>query len=431
MRYLPIDNSLFVKNRSNFVSHLKPGSMAIFVSNDIYPTNADGTFPFRQNNDLFYLSGIDQEETILVLFPDAKNESFKEILFIRETNDHIATWEGNKLTKKEAANQSGITTVYWSSQFDSVLNSLIYDCTTVYLNYNEHTRADKQVLSKEERFARWFKKHYPLHACERSAPILHKLRSIKSEIEIAQMKTAVDITEKAFRRVLNFVKPGVMEYEIEAEIAYEFLKNRSRGPAYQSIIASGANSCILHYVVNDQQCKDGDILLLDFGAEYANYAADLTRSIPVNGKYSPRQKEVYNAVLNVLKEAQKLLVAGNTFKSYNETVGKIMEEELIKLNILDPQEVKNQDPANPLYRKYFMHGVSHYLGLDVHDVGSRNATFANGMVFTVEPGIYIKEEGLGIRIENNILLSEQGPIDLMENIPIEADEIEELMNSGK
>ncbi|GAL82875.1 X-Pro aminopeptidase [Sporocytophaga myxococcoides] len=431
MKYLPIDKGLFVKNRSNFVSQLKPGSIAIFVSNDIYPTNADGTLPFRQNNDLFYLSGIDQEETILVLFPDAKSESLREILFIRETNEHIATWEGNKLTKTEASAASGIPTIYWSSQFKSVLNSLIFDCSSIYLNYNEHTRADKQVLSKEERFAKWCKKNYPLHTYERSAPILHKLRSIKSEIEIEQMKTAVNITEKAFRRVLNFVKPGVMEYEIEAEIAYEFLKNRSRGPAYQSIIASGANSCILHYVVNDQRCKDGDILLLDFGAEYANYAADLTRSIPVNGKYTSRQKDVYNAVLKVMKEAKKLLVAGNNFKTYNETVGKIVEEELIKLKLLDNKEVKNQDPANPLYRKYFMHGVSHYLGLDVHDVGSRNAIFENGMVFTVEPGIYIKEEGLGIRIENNILLSEKGPIDLMENIPIEADEIEELMNSGK
>ncbi|WP_028981883.1 aminopeptidase P N-terminal domain-containing protein [Sporocytophaga myxococcoides] len=431
MRYLPIDKSLFVKNRSNFVSQLKPGSIAIFVSNDIFPTNADGTLPFRQNNDLFYLSGIDQEETILVLFPDAKNESLREILFVRETNDHIATWEGNKLTKKETSETSGIPTIYWSSQFESVLNSIIFDCSSIYLNYNEHTRADKQVLSKEERFAKWCKKQYPLHSYERSAPILHKLRSIKSEIEIAQMKTAVNITEKAFRRVLNFVKPGVMEYEIEAEIAYEFLKNRSRGPAYQSIIASGASSCILHYVVNDQKCKDGDILLMDFGAEYANYAADLTRSIPVNGKFTSRQKDVYNAVLKVMKEAKKLLLAGNNYKTYNETVGKIMEEELIKLKLIDSQDVKKQDPVNPLYRKYFMHGVSHYLGLDVHDVGSRNAIFENGMVFTVEPGIYIKEEGLGIRIENNILISEKGPVDFMENIPIEADEIEELMNSGK
>ena len=429
MRYLPIDASLFVQNRENFRKHLKPCSIAIFNSNDVMPTNADGTMAFRQNNDLFYLSGIDQEETILLLFPNAKDTRHQEILFVRETNEHILTWEGYKLTKEEARAVSGISTVYWTSEFKQVLQVLMAEAEHVYLNSNEHLRAVVEVETRDARFLKWIKEAYPLHKYERSTPIMHLLRAIKTDVEIAQIRQACGITEKAFRRLLQFVKPGVMEYEIEAEIYHEFLRHRSRGPAYSSIIASGANACILHYVDNNRECKDGDVLLLDFGAEYANYAADLTRSIPVNGTFTKRQKEVYNAVLQVMKTAKNMLVPGNTLDQYHAFVGTVMQYELIKLGLLNDSDVKNQDPEKPLYKKYFMHGTSHFLGLDVHDVGNKYRPFEAGMVFTCEPGIYIREEGLGIRLENDILITSNGPVDLMENIPLEADDIERLMKN--
>ncbi|HEY8402812.1 MAG TPA: aminopeptidase P N-terminal domain-containing protein [Cytophagaceae bacterium] len=428
MRYSPIDNKLFIKNRENFQAKLKPNSIAIFQSNDVLPTNADGTMPFRQNNDLFYLSGIDQEETILILYPDAKQESHKEILFLRETNEHIATWEGEKLTKDQARELSGIKNIYWNNEFESVLNTLISDAEYIYLNSNEHSRAEKTIDTKEDRFNKWCMERYPLHKYERAAPILHQLRSIKSDIEIELIKEACKITEKAFRRILKFVKPGVMEYEIEAEITHEFIKNRSRGHAYMPIIASGKDSCVLHYITNNKQCKDGDLLLLDFGAEYANYASDLTRTIPVNGKFSKRQKEVYLAVLKVMKFATSRLVVGNNLTDYNKEVGEVMQEELIRLGLLKAEDVKNQDSNAPLYKKYFMHGTSHFLGLDVHDVGSRYMPFQEGMVFTCEPGIYIRDEKIGIRLENDILITKNGPVDLMKNIPLELEEIESLMN---
>lgn len=431
MKYLPIDQTLFTQNRQNFCRKLKSASMAVFFSNDIYPTNADGTFPFRQNNDLFYLSGIDQEETILLLFPECPEPKYREILFIRETNEHISVWEGEKLTKSEAKKVSGIETVFWTSDFENILNTVIFEASHVYLNTNEHTRASTGVLTREERYVKWFRKEYPLHQYERSAPLMHELRCIKSDIEIGLIREAIKITEASFRRILGFVKPGVMEYEVEAELWHEFLRNRSRGPAYAPIIASGKSACILHYVDNDKVCKDGDLLLLDIGAEYANYNADLTRSIPVNGRYSSRQKEVYNAVLRVMKQAKEMLVPGNDFQTYNKVVGEIMEKELVDLKLLTLEDIKKQNPNLPAYKKYFMHGTSHYLGLDVHDVGSRYKKFEAGMVFTCEPGIYIRDEGIGVRIENDILITEKGPVDLMATIPAEPDEIEEIMNTNK
>lgn len=428
MKYLPIGKDLFVSNRQKFIQALKPNAIAVFNSNDILPTNADGVMPFRQNNDLFYLSGIDQEETLLLLYPDSKNKSYKEILFIKETNEHIAIWEGEKLSKQQATEVSGIQTVYWADEFENIFNTLAAEADTIYLNSNEHSRAEKSIDTRDDRFVKWCQNRYPLHNYERSAPIMQRLRMYKSPKEIELMKEAAEITNKAFRRILSFIKPGVWEYEIEAEILHEFVRNRSRGPAYASIIASGGNSCVLHYVTNNQQCKAGDIILMDFGAEYANYAADLTRCVPVSGKFTQRQKDVYNAVLRIMKEAKKRLVPGTTFKTYNDEIGKITEEELIRLGLLDATEVKNQNPDKPLYKKYFMHGTSHFLGLDVHDVGDRNAVFAAGMVFTCEPGIYIREENIGIRLENDILITENGNLDLMGNIPLEIDEIEKLMD---
>ena len=367
MKYLPIDNQLFKDNRKKFFPKLKKNTIAIFNSNDIMPTNADGVMPFRQNNDLFWLSGVDQEESVLVIFPD--HDSRKEILFLKETNEDIAIWEGAKLTKKEAVNISGISTVYWLADLEDKLDGLIQKCDGIYLNKNIHSRATSCVETRDDRFRKMISKKYDKEVLE-VAPIMHKLRAIKSDTEIELMQNACNITEKGLRRILPFIKAGVMEYEIEAELMHEFLRNRSRGFAYEPIIASGIDSCVLHYIDNNKECKDGDILLMDFGAEYANYASDLTRTIPVNGRFTDRQKAVYNSVLHVMKEATKMLVPGTKFKEYYKEVGRIMESELIKLGLLDKQDVKKQDPKNPLFRKYFMHGPSHYLGLDGHDVGS-------------------------------------------------------------
>lgn len=427
MKYLPINNQLFINNRKRFSALLKPNSVAIFNSNDILPTNADGSLKFKQNSDLFYLSGIDQEESILVIYPDAKDGIHKEVLFLKETNEHIAIWEGHKLTKSEALTVSGIQKVYWLSEFKTVLRSLLAEAEFIYLNTNEHVRAVVETETREARFVKWCMNEYPVHKFERSAPLMHNLRAIKQDTEIELIQQACDITHKGFMRLLNFIKPGVWEYEIEAELIHEFTRNRSNGFAYTPIIASGLNSCVLHYIDNSLQCKDGDILLLDVAAEYANYNSDMTRSIPVNGKYTPRQKEVYNAVLRVMKSATKMLVPGTLMADYQKAVGQLMEEELIKLNLLSADDVKKQNPDSPLYKKYFMHGTSHYMGLDVHDVGNRYRKFEAGMVYTCEPGIYIPQESLGIRIENNILITDNGPKDLMANIPIEANDIEALM----
>jgi Xaa-Pro aminopeptidase len=427
MKYLPIDSNLFIENRKRFVKELKPNSIAVFNSNDFMPTNADGQMAFRQNNDLFWLSGIDQEESILVLFPDAKDGIHKEVLFLKETNEHIAVWEGHKYTMDEAFTTSGIRKVYWLSQFKTVFNTMMCEAEHVYLNTNEHIRAVVEVETRDTRFIKECKEKYPLHKYERSAPIMHKLRAIKSKYEVDLIQKACDLTEKGFRRILGFIKPGVWEYEIEAELSHEFIRNRGSYAGYEPIIASGPSACILHYNINNQQCKDGDVILMDFAAGYANYQSDLTRCVPVNGKFTPRQKDVYNAVLRVMKAATAMLVVGNTIDKYHAAVGSAMEKELISLGLLDAGKVAKQNPAKPLYKKYFMHGTSHFLGLDVHDIGSRFEPFAEGMVFTCEPGIYIPEENLGIRLENDILITAKGPQDLMKNIPLEVDEIEALM----
>jgi Xaa-Pro aminopeptidase len=431
MRYGKINKELFVMNRKNLVKKLKPGSVAVINANDIMPTNADGSMKFRQNSDLFYLSGVDQEETILVLCPDFPDKKYHEVLFLRETNEFIETWEGHKLTKQEARDATGVQTVLWLSEFPKIFNTMMVmgDLEHVYLNTNDHYRTDTQVESRDSRFIKWCKQKYPLHKYERLAPLMHQLRCVKSKHEIELMQRACDITDKAFRRILNFVKPGVMEYEIEAEYAHEFLINRSRGFAYEPIIASGSNSCVLHYIENDKVCKDGDVLLLDVAAEFANYNSDLTRTIPVNGRFSPRQKEVYNAVLRIQKAATKMLKPGVIYFDYHKEIQKLTEQELIKLKLIDKQDVKKQNPDKPLFMKYFMHGTSHMLGLDVHDVGNMYQKIQPGMVWTVEPGIYIKEENLGVRIENNVVITKTGINDLMKNIPVEVEEIEELMNS--
>jgi Xaa-Pro aminopeptidase len=430
MRYENPGKELFIHNRKQLVKELKENSIAVVNANDIMPTNADGHMRFRQNSDLFYLSGVDQEETILVLCPDFPDKKFREVLFLRETSELIATWEGHKLTKEEAREATGVETVLWLSEFHRLFNTMMVmgNVQHVYLNTNDHYRAEVDIESREARFVKWCMKKYPLHDYRRLAPIMHSLRSIKSSREIELMQKACDITEKGFRRVLKFIKPGVKEFEIEAEFAHEFLRNGSRGFAYEPIIASGANSCVLHYIDNSLTCKDGDILLLDVGAEYANYNADMTRAIPVNGKFTKRQKEVYNAVLHVQREAIKILQPGTPYFEYHKEVQKIMESELIKLNLLDKTDVKNQPKEKPLLTKYFMHGTGHQLGLDVHDVGNMYHKMHVGQVWTVEPGIYIKEEGLGIRLENNVVIKKNGVHDLMKNIPIEVEEIETIMN---
>lgn len=428
MRYQTAPQGLFIKNRKKFVEKLLPKSLSVFHSNDIMPTNADGTMRFRQNNDLFYLTGIDQEETILVICPDFPNDQMHEILFIRKTNEHIAVWEGHKYTKEEAFETSGIKNIQWVENFESVLNSLMALTENIYLNTNEHLRAEIRVETRDARFIKYCQERYPLHHYHRSAPIMHQLRAVKEAEEIDHLQVASDITEKGFRRILSFVKPGVMEYEIEAEFIHEFLMNRSRGFAYEPIIASGPSACVLHYVENDKECKDGDLILFDVGAEYGNYNADMSRTIPVNGRFTKRQREVYDSVLRVHRAAPEILRPGTNIQDYHKEVGKIMEGELIGLGLLDKNEVNKQDPASPLYKKFFMHGTSHHLGLDVHDVGTMYEPIVEGMVFTVEPGIYIPEEGIGIRLENNFVIQENGYLDLMKNIPIEAEEIEELMN---
>ncbi len=430
MKYDRINKELFISARSGFMKSMEKGALAVFNSNDIYPISADSTIPFQQHRDIFYLSGVDQEESILVLFPDASNPDHREILFLRETNEHIAIWEGEKLTKEAAFETAGISTVYWLDQFQTIFKQLMAEAASIYLNTNEHLRANTEVQTREDRFIGWVKKEYPAHQVRKSAPIMHRLRSVKHKIELDLMQQACNITKKGFERLLKYVKPGVMEYEIEAELIHEFIRNRSKGFAYTPIIASGKNACVLHYIENNQICKDGDVILLDVGAEYANYASDLTRCIPVNGKFTARQKDVYNAVLRVKNAAQKLLVPGTIMAEYHKEVGKLMESELLGLGLIDQTDIKNQDPKWPAYKKYFMHGTSHFIGLDTHDVGLWNEPIKAGMVFTCEPGIYIPEEGLGIRLEDDLVVQESGdPFNLMREIPIEADEIEDIMNS--
>ncbi len=428
MRYESPPKELFIQNRKRFSDQMVQNSVAVFNSNDILPTSADGTMPFIQQSDMYYLSGIDQEESILVLFPDSSDTVLKEALFIKETSQEIAIWEGEKLSQVQAKEISGIQSVYWLSQFENIFSSMVFQAKTIYLNSNEHLRASRIVQTRDDRFANLCKEKYPHHNYERSQPILHNLRPVKSEAEIAQLQRAIDITELAFRRVLGFIEPGTYEFEIEAEMIHEFVRNGSRRFAFQPIIASGYNACVLHYIENKDMCRDGELVLMDFGAEYGNYNADLTRCVPVNGKFTQRQKEVYNAVLRVQREAMKMLTPGNSIPEYHKEVGKIMESELLGLGLLSKTDIKNQHPASPVYKKYFMHGTSHHLGIDVHDYGYPQMKMKEGMVFTVEPGIYIREESLGIRLENDVVITSNGINDLMKNIPIEVEEIEELMN---
>ena len=428
MKYKNINSKLFIHNRRLFSEKVDTKSLSIFCSNDVMPTNADGTMPFVQNSDLFWLSGVDQEESKLIIFPESSNPKHREILFLKETSDLIAIWEGEKLSKEKAFETSGISTVYWNTQFEDIFNELMLEANTVYLNSNEHTRSTSKVQTQTDRFNDWCKNNFSSKEYVKSAPIMHNLRAVKHSIEIELLQQACNITEKGFKRVLNFVKPGVMEYEIEAEYMHEFLINRSRGFAYEPIVASGRNACVLHYIDNNKICRDGEVILMDVGAEYANYASDMTRCIPVNGRFSKRQKDVYNAVLSVMKQAISMLKPGVLLGDYHKEVGLIMQSELLGLGLIDKHDIDKQDPKKPAYKKYFMHGTSHFLGLDVHDVGHFDKPIKEGMVFTCEPGIYILEEKLGIRLENDIVITKDKPFDLMSNIPLDSDEIEDLMN---
>ena len=430
LKYQRIDKNLFIKNRKKFIRQMKPKALAIFNSNDVYPISADSTMPFQQHRDIFYLSGIDQPESILFLFPDCPEEHHKEIVFVRKTNEHIAIWEGKKLNKQDVFNISGIKTIYWLEDLDKILYQVMAQCDTVYVNTNEHYRAKVETQTREDRFIKKLKNKYLGHRFARSNPILQALRSVKEDIEIDLIQKACNITEKGFRRILNFVKPDVWEYEIEAELSHEFLRNCSKGFAYQPIIASGNNANVLHYIENNKQCKKGDLLLLDIAAEYANYSSDLSRTIPVSGYYTKRQKKIYNAVLRVKNEATKLLKVGSFIKDYHKQVGELMTKELLDLKLLEKIEVQNQTPENPAYKKYFMHGTSHHLGLDTHDYCVLTNPIQANMVFTVEPAIYLPREGFGIRLEDDVVVQEKGePINLMKDIPIEAEHIEALMNA--
>jgi len=428
MRYQNINNNLFIENRKKFIESIKDKSAAVFVSNDVMPTNADEEMPFIQNTNLFYLTGIDQEDTFLILAPDFPDKNLREILFIKETSEEISIWEGNKLTKNEAIKISGIKTVLWNDEFYKILPLIIAESNNLYIEKNEHIRSITEVETAQDRFYSFAKEKFPLQNFERSYPLLSKLRMVKNNIEIKLIQKACDITEKGFRRILNYTKPGVWEYELEAEFIHEFINNNSKGFAYQPIIASGINACTLHYNENDCKCKPGSLILMDVAAEYANYKSDMTRTIPVDGKFTKRQLDVYNAVLNVKNEATNILRPGITVNDYHKEVGKIMESELLKIKLLDKTDVKKQDSKNPLFKQYFMHGTSHHLGLDVHDVGNFYVDLKPGNVFTVEPGIYIRKENLGIRLEDNIVIGKKENINLMKNIPILPEEIEDLMN---
>ena len=428
MKYHQLNNELFKNNRANFCKQMKAGSIAIFNSNDEQLKNGDANFDFKQNSDLFYLTGVDQEDTILVLFPDCPVEAYKEALFVKRSNEHIEKWYGHKLTVAEAQSVSGIQNIFYTDEFETLSKAVINYAENIYLNLNENDRGGNTTYYKDLRFAHELKQKFPLHTYLRSAPVMHRLRSIKSTYELDIMRESIAISEKMIHRLLKFVKPGVMEYEIEAEIIHEYIRNRATGHSFSPIIASGGRACILHYVDNNNRCEDGELVLIDSGADYANYASDMTRTIPVNGKFTPRQKAVYNAVLHVQREAKKMLKPGVMLMEYQKQVEKVCEEQLISLGLFTADDVKKQNPSAPLFRNYFYHGTSHFLGIDVHDVGMRYEKMKPNMVFSCEPGIYIKEEGIGIRLENEVLITENGCVDLMEHIPIEADHIEQLMN---
>lgn len=426
MRHSDIPADLFIRNRERLAGLLPRQSLAVVNANDILPTNADGSLLMQPNSDLFYLTGLEQEETILLLAPDAFDEKQREILFIRQPNEHLKTWEGHKLSKEEATRISGISQVKWLSDFPSEFHKLMCEVEQVFLNSNEHKRAVIEVGTRDARFIRRVQAHYPLHQYQRLARLLHRLRVVKSEEELALIRRACDLTGRGFRRLLPFVKPGVNECEVEAELAHEFIRNHSRF-AYNPIIASGANSCVLHYNTNDQPCRKGEVLLLDVAAGYANYNSDLTRTIPVGGRFSRRQKQVYQAVLRTLRAMIQAAVPGTLHRDWQKQAEALMTEECLQLGLLKPAQIRKQNPDLPAVKKYFMHGLGHVIGLDVHDVGFMNEPFAPGWVLTVEPGLYLPEEGFGIRLENTIVVTRDGPVDLMADIPLEAEEIEEAM----
>ncbi|MCK4663736.1 MAG: aminopeptidase P N-terminal domain-containing protein [Bacteroidales bacterium] len=428
MKYIPVNKKLFEKNRKKLINKIIHNSLVVLNSNDEMPRNGDQFYTFRQNSDMFYLSGIDQEKTILTICPEHPNKDYKEILFILKTNPTIEIWQGHKYSKEEASETSGVKTVKWLDEFDTIFPELVYNSDNIYLNSNENPKFCTEIILSDLRFANKIKEKYPAHNFKRLAPVLTELRIIKEKEEIKIIKHACDITEKAFYRILKFVKQGISEHEIEAEITHEFMINRANGHAYLPIVASGKSACVLHYVENNKICKNGDLLLMDFGAEYANYASDCSRTIPVNGKFTKRQRDCYEAVLRVFKQAKKMMIPGTTIQKINENVNKLMEKEMINLGLFTKEDVKNQDKDSPMYFKYYMHGTSHFIGLDVHDVGSKTTVLKKGMVLSCEPGIYIIDENIGIRIENDIVVADE-PIDLMQNIPIEADEIEKLMKT--
>lgn len=427
MRYQQLSNSIYIKRRENIKNKLLPASVAVIHSNDEVYRNGDQNYPFRQSSDLFYLTGLEQEKCILSLYPHHPDEKLREIVFIIKSNENLETWTGHKYTKEEVQEISGVKTVKCLDEFESVLRDLVLSSDNIYINLNEYTKYQSDVVYIQNRFALDLKEKYPAHNIQRLAPVISSQRLVKETEEIDMLEKACEITELAFRRVLKYVRPGVKEYEIEAEITHEYIMNGARGHAYQPIIGSGKNALVLHYIENSDECKSGDLLLMDFGAEYGNYAADCSRTISVNGKFSDRQKACYEAVLRVQKKAIKLYTPGNTIDKVNKKVWKMMEQEMIGLGLFSMDDVNNQDPGQPLYSKYLMHGVAHFIGLDVHDVGGKYEIFKKGMVLTCEPGLYIKDENIGIRIENNIIVDDR-PIDLMSGIPREVDDIERLMN---
>lgn len=427
MKYLPLDPQIFIENRKRFREKMLPGSIAIFNSNDEVQMNGDALYRFKQNSDLFWLSGIDQEDSMVILFPDNSEHEYREVLVLVRPNELKEKWDGHRLRAEEGRKISGIATIVWLDSLPPLLQTWMHDAEQVYLNTNENDRKGGYYASRDYRFIKKMKREYPLHRYHRAATILKSLRAIKTKKEIAVIRQAIDITDKTFRRLLKFIRPGVMEYEIHGEILNEFLRNRATGEAYSSILASGDRARTLHYVSNDGECKDGELILMDFGAEYGNYNADLTRTVPVNGRFTKRQREVYNACLHLHRYADSILKPGITVNAYEEKLGREAEKIFVKIGLLNKSGIKNQDPKNPAYRKYLYHGISHHLGLDVHDTGSKRKPIEEGMVFTIEPGIYIEEEKMGVRIENNFWVQKKGNIDLMKNIPIEAEEIERLM----
>lgn len=428
MKYQPLQNSFYTKNREAFVSEMEINGVLILTSHDEYPRTGDTTFPFRQNSEILYLTGIDQEETFLVLAPWHPNPDYREILFIKNPSPEMIIWYGHRLSKEQASAISGIKTIFFSEQFESTLQDIMVNSQIIYLHLPENPRMKVAHPTQEIRFAEKMKHDYPLHDYRRVAPILYPQRALKQTEELSAMNKACEITNKSFQRALKAVKPGKFEYEIEAELIYEMTKSGATGHSFAPIIAAGSDTCILHYIKNDKVIQDGDLLLMDFGAEYANYAGDATRTVPVNGKFSPRQKEVYNSVLAIFKETIPLFKPGMTIHKINDYVFKRMDEELIKLGLYSKEDLKNQNPASPLFKKYYMHNTSHFIGLDVHDVGQRDWTFQPGMVLSCEPGIYISEEGIGVRIETDVVVAEN-PINLLEDMPVEVDDIERLMNS--